>query len=733
MRTIVSLVIASVLFFVVGGAQHDAFAAGALYLATAGGGGGAPSNQELPLERTDFDVDVAGAVVGATVTQRFTNTYKQPIEVVYAFPLPQRAAVDAMEMKIGQRVVTASIARRDEARTAYVQAVREGRRAALLEQERPNIFTFSVGNIDPGATIDVKLHYFEVAQYDHGVYEIALPTTIGPRFIPGDKIGGNSGNAQSGLGMKADTDRVPDASRISPGYQVNTGAKLGVHVRIDAGTGSADIDSVTSPLYPIDVAKPSTKVADVRLKNQAEIPNKDFVLQWRLAAGESFKPAIFTHRPKADEPGYLTLAIEPKHNVKDLEVAPRELFFVLDTSGSMHGAPLTAAINAVHRAIDGMNPNDTFQIIDFADRASTFAPTPLKNTPENRTRGHNYIAHLRSSGGTNQLVGIKAALTSPGEESRIRYVVFMTDGYIGNDAQVIALTRKEIGRARIFSFGVGRNVNRYLLDEVAIAGRGYAEYMDPNSTNPEVQQKELVDRFYRRISMPYLTEIEVDWGKLAVSDMRPFALPDLSALQPLVLHARYSGTGATEGDVAIRGRVGGKPFTQKIHVKLPAVEARNGAISRLWARETIAELERKPKGVPVDAVAITSIALQHSLLSKYTSFIATDSSGPKGNQAPLLVTQPNESPDGIDTGAAGGIVQGSNPATTRPEMNSPPAPSPRDHADVLTESSPHHGGCAGCTTTSSSSSSSTTVASLAALAGLALLVARRRRNPRNLS
>lgn len=676
-------------------------AGGALYLAA----GGKAGSTELPLERTDVDVEVAGSVASGTVTQRFKNPHAEPIEVVYAFPLPQRAAVDAMEMKIGARTVTASIARREEARTAYANAVREGRRAALLEQERPNIFTFSVGNIDPGATIDVRLHYFEVAAYDHGTYELVVPTTIGPRFIPGDPLGG----PQSGSGTKKDTDAVPDASRITPGYGRGTGAKLGVHVRIDGGS---DLESVVTPSYATDIDRPSPRIADVRLKTDSEIPNRDFVLRWRLAA-ETFKPALFAHRARSDASGYLTLMLEPKHDVAQPEIAPRELVFLVDTSGSMQGPPLGAAIKAIHRAIDGLGPSDTFQIIDFADRASTFAPAPLKNTPDNRAKAHQYVDHLRASGGTNQLAGIHAALSMPGEESRIRYVMFMTDGFIGNDAEVIALARKEIGRARIFSFGVGSSVNRYLLDEVAVAGRGYAEYMDPRSDGP-TQTNELVERFYRRIGMPYLTEIEIDWGGLAVTDMRPGALPDLSALQPLVVHARYARGGAA--DVTIRGKVGGKPHAQKVHVVLPDLETRNVAISRLWARETISDLERKPRGVPVDAEAITRVALAHDLLSKYTAFIATDSSGPRGaSGSPILVKQPNEAPQDVDLASAGGVV-------THAAGDSPAPRADSERYTLAVE--PGRGGCAGCT---SAPSSRTRPALFATLALLGLVAFRRRR------
>lgn len=647
----------------------------------------APSDAELPLERTDVELDVAGSIVGATVTQRFKNTYAKPIEVVYLFPLAQNAAVDAMEMKIGTRTITGSVARREEARTAYAAAVRDGRRAALLEQERPNMFTFSVGNIDAGATIDVKLHYFEVAGFDHGTYEVVVPTTIGPRFTP------------SG---------VKDAARITTAY-VKGGARIGIHAKIDGGT---PIESIETPAWETTIGRTGANTAEVKLKNADDAGNRDFILRWRLKA-ESFEPAVFAYKSNEDPSGYLTLMLEPKHAIVPSEIAPRELIFLLDTSGSMRGAPLAAATAAVNKAIDKLGPNDTFQIIDFADKASTFADRPLDNTPLNRKRGHDYIHSLRSSGGTNQLVGIHAALATPGDARRTRYVVFMTDGFIGNDAEVIALTRKEIGKARIFSFGVGSNVNRYLLDEVAIAARGYAEYLRPSE-----KADEMIDRFYNRIGMPYLTDVDVDWGGLAVTDPRPAALPDLSALQPLVLHARYMHPG--EGDITIKGRIAGKPVTQKVHLTLPANAPEHGALEKLWARATIAELERVPRGKPVPERAVADVAVTHGLMSKYTAFVATDSTGPKdADGKPQLVQQPGEVPADVDIAQAGGTMYNSGAALAAPSP-------PREEASYsvkLAEAPSRAGGCAGCTTAPSPVSTP----AIAALGALGLLIVVRRR------
>jgi Ca-activated chloride channel family protein len=613
----------------------------------------------FPLKRTNVAAQVTGSVVSATVTQTFTNPSKERIEAVYVFALPEHAAVDDMEMDIGTRVIKADLRKRDAARAAYQQAVAEGRQAALLEQERPNLFTFSVGNIDPGADIDVRLHYFEEATYDHGTYELVFPTTVGPRFNPAS---------------------VTDAARISPPYATRSGATLGIAVRLDAGV---EIERAWSAWHEVDVARPSETRADVKLKSQNEVPNRDFVLRWRLVA-QSCRTAFFAYK------GYLSMFLEPRHDVPDAEIAPRELFFLLDTSGSMFGSPLETVVSAVKKAIVTLRPSDTFQIIDFADTASSFAHHPLLATPQARARGMAYLDHLRASGGTNQLAGIHAALTAEGDPNRVRFVVFMTDGYIGNEREVIDLTRKEIGRARIFSFGVGSAVNRYLLDEVAIAGRGKAEYLGPHE-DPTT----LVDRFYQRIGKPYLTDVSIDWGTMAVSEVEPSSVPDVSAFEPLVVRARY--TGSPTGTIVVRGNIAGRPYEQSFNVALDDADPERSPIERLWARARISGLERAEHWRGSQADAITTLALTHRLVTAYTSFVAVDSLV-TGEAATKTIAQPSEAPLGVDIGMSGGTYASAT--------------------DMVEEASlaPRGGGCAGCTTALHQPSN-------AALMALALLLA----------
>jgi Ca-activated chloride channel family protein len=423
----------------------------------------------FPLERTEVRAEVTGKVTAVSVTQRYRNPFAERIEAVYVFPLPTDAAVDEMEMRAGARVVRAQVRRRGEARELYDRARDQGHQAALLEQERPNVFTFSVANIEPGGEIEVRLRYFALARYDHGTYEMVFPMVVGPRYVPGAPLAG----PQSGGGTQGDTDRVPDASRISPAYVppgTRSGHAIALSVRLDAG---AEIQSLEAPAHDVVIDRPTPTAAQVALRDKDEIPNRDFVLRWRLAAPE-LRTAVFAHRPDPRQEGYVAVLLEPRHDVPVEEIAPREIVFLLDTSGSMAGEPLATSLRAVRRVLDTLGPQDTFQVIDFADTTSNLAPRPLANTPENLRRARAYLDSLRASGGTNQLAGIHAALSAPGDASRVRYVVFMTDGYIGNETEVVGLVQREIGNARIFSFGVGSSVNRFLLEEVALAGRGAA-------------------------------------------------------------------------------------------------------------------------------------------------------------------------------------------------------------------------------------------------------------------
>ncbi|MBO6937361.1 MAG: VWA domain-containing protein [Deltaproteobacteria bacterium] len=591
---------------------------------------------QCPLEHTDVSMDVSGSTVHTRVTQRFSNPFDEPIEAVYVFPLPENAAVDAMQMRIGDRVVQSQIMRREAARETYEAARNQGQTASLLEQERPNIFTTSVANIRPGHPIEVTMEYVATVPYESGTYELAFPMTVGPRFIPGEPTGAR------GTGYAADTDRVPDASRITPPVAPTgrSGHDISVRVNLDAGIAMA---MPSSPSHDLSTRRLDDSRVRVDLASHDSIPNKDFVLRWEVAP-ERVSSGVLAHRPDASEPGYLSLVLHPNPAPPTDEITPKEIVFVLDTSGSMSGQPMELSKRLMRNLISDLHPRDTFGVLRYDSSTSALSPTPLENTPANRQRALQYVENLSGSGGTDALAGVRAAFDYPRDTDRLRIVVFLSDGYIGNDREILAEVQRRIGDARLFGFGVGSSVNRYLLEEMGRVGRGTTAIVTLDQ-DPVAQ----VDDFYHRLQSPYLTDIRVDWGNLRVRSTFPDPIPDLFAGQPLTLHGRYRRAGT--GTITVRGRLAGRPFRQTLEVTLPDEEQDHAAIASLWARARVAELERQMHDGPNERLEeeLTQVALDHSLVTRKTSFVAVERrvvTDPEGGP-PRLVAVPAELPDGV--------------------------------------------------------------------------------------
>lgn len=591
-----------------------------------------------PLEHTDVDIEVSGFVVRARVEHRFSNPFEEPIEAVYTFPLPERAAVRDMRMHVYDRIVRANIERRDEARQTYETARSEGRTTSLLEQERPNIFTASVANVRAGEPVRVILEYVEVLEPNAGQWELAFPTTVGPRFIPGD----NPAPSSSGTGWSPDTDRVRDASRITPPVAPTgrSGHDISLRVALDAGARIAEVEA---PVHDVAITRPTEQSAIITLASHDSIPNRDFILRWSVDP-ERVGATVLTHRARAGTEGYLTLMLQSRRTPPNEEIAQREVLFVLDTSGSMHGAPMDTSKELMRRLIADLRPTDTFGVLRYNDASSTLWPAPVAATEGHRREALAYVDTLDGEGGTDMLGGVRAAFAYPRDPARIRIVVFLTDGYVGGDDEVIGEVQRHIGDARLFSFGVGSSVNRYLLEEMARVGRGDGMIItDGHDRDAEVS------RFYERLRRPYLTDVSIDWGGLAVDREYPSRIPDLFVGQPVLVHARYAEAG--QGVVTVRGRLGGRPFVQTIPVALPAQSQSNSAIASVWARERIGELERDMRNgeSPARIDALTQVALEHRLVSRFTSFVAVEEREVRATDGgtPRTIVVPVEIPAGV--------------------------------------------------------------------------------------
>jgi len=609
-----------------------------------------------PLKHTDVEAEIAGFIARVTVTQVFYNPLDETIEAVYVFPLPHQAAVDDMTMVIGRRRIVGVIKRRQAAREIYEYALRRGATAALLEQERPNIFTQSVGNIKPGQEVTIVISYVDVLEYDMGVYAFHFPMVVGPRYIPGkptSKVppvpeelkgkvgtlqesqgGGEGGSADpsirnpkspirnpSGTGWAPDTDRVPDASRITPpvlkpGYR--NGHDISLSVWLDA---SVPIQDLESPNHKVKMVRDGPSRASVQISEADAIPNKDFRLEYAVV-GEKPEMAVLAHTDPAGN-GYFLLMVQPREDERLAKSPPRELSFLIDVSGSMRGDKTAKVREAMSHLLKLTKDQDTLQVITFSGSAAKVFPKPVPCTEANVAQALKVTEGLRGSGGTEMLKGIKMAINDPLDPKRVRIVIMLTDGFIGSEAEII----EEVGRRcgdhiRFWCIGIGQSPNRMLLDGVARQGGGMAKVLGLRDDALPLSQ-EIMYRIHRA----QLASVTIDWGDLKVWETYPARIPELWAGRPIVLLGRYE-PGSARDTITVRGKVEGEPAAWPLAVHLPVREVRHDVLAKVWARRKIEELMHTTfyAGSPEVEEAVTQVALEYRLMSQYTSFVAVDES-----------------------------------------------------------------------------------------------------------
>lgn len=591
----------------------------------------------FPVLKTDIAADIQGDLAIVKITQTFANHSTVPLNATYLFPLNKDAAIYAMKMEIGDEVIEAVIKRKEQAQAIFNKAKEGGKAASLLIQHRPNMFTQEIANLMPGAAIKVTLHYTQAVPKTDGAYELVVPLIVGPRYqsvgagqapdiIDAGKIDDGKSHGQQKSTSRSDfgmweLETLPDAPPVAnidiP--QTIEEDRVAIKVTIDA---DMPIQSVSSATHALSI-QGTERQKTISLEKGRVIDNRDFVLRYRLDGTKTQAGFLAT---REDGEGYFSLLIEPPALPGEADITPREMVFVLDTSGSMNGEPLEASKAFMRHALQNLKSGDAFRIINFSNRATEFRSQPVSATPDNIREGLDYVDQLQANGGTEVPSAITQAFSVDPQPGVLRIVVFLTDGYIGNGASVLQQISAQKGDARIYAFGVGSSVNRYLLSEMGHRGRGFARFIDPTE-----KFHDAAISFAAQLDAPVLTDISVDWGTLKINGTTPDIIPDLFAGGSIRLQGKFKGSG--KHVIHIQGKIKGKAASLPVEITLPDGESgkfdRGHAIPLIWARSRIADMMRGLTTPGQHALSkdelkaeVTRLGLKFSIMSRWTSFVA---------------------------------------------------------------------------------------------------------------
>jgi Ca-activated chloride channel family protein len=597
-----------------------------------------PPYRLAPLVATDVEIGVGGLVARATVRQHFHNPGEDWVEGLYVFPLPESAAVDHLRMRVGARVIEGVIHERDEARRIYEEARSEGRKASLLESERPNVFTTSIANIGPGESVVVEIEYQQVLRYDQGAFRLRFPMVVAPRYVPGAVHAVSLGPA--GWAVES-TDRVPDAGRLNaPVLPPEAGKTNPVRLAVALAPG-LPIGAIDSRYHAIRTTTDEAGRTLVTLADEVVAADRDFELVWRPDVGAAPAAALFAEEFGGE--AYLLAMIVPPDPAEAANdpAPPREVIFVLDVSGSMGGQSIRQAKAALALAIDRLGGRDRFNLVVFNHEASALFASPRRADAEARRRALDFVAGLDADGGTEMAPALILALGGAPPAGFMRQVVFLTDGAVGNESELFDIIDRGLGNARLFTVGIGSAPNSYFMVKAAETGRG--SYTHIGSVE-EVNER--MTRLFAKLERPVMVDLAAHWPAGSAPALSRATLPDLYAGEPVVFTARLT---RLEGALTITGTRAGAPWQASLNL----VEAAPAAgIAGLWANDRIDDLLHQA-GVYLDPEAVrdevVALALSHHLVTRYTSLVAVDVTPSRPDGTPLLAGKlPLNLPDGWD-------------------------------------------------------------------------------------
>ncbi|HIF47038.1 marine proteobacterial sortase target protein [Candidatus Thioglobus sp.] len=564
---------------------------------------------------TKVQMDITGTINRTKLSQTFVNPSNEWVEGVYVFPLPTNSAVDHLTMHIGKRTIEGQIKERKEAKRIYTKAKQAGKKASLIEQQRPNIFTTNVANIAPGESITISIEYQQIVSIDNDKFSIRFPMTIGKRYIPGTAIA----TPAASVGISPNTHRVKDASKITPPISQNVDRPISIAINLKAGFNTASVNASYHDISVVDIDTLTKHITldNTKGDNQAD---RDFELVWQ--ANNSLTPelALFTQQ-QGDDHYLMLMATPPADKAFKQFNTPRELIFIIDSSGSMMGASMIQASKALVQAINRLKPTDRFNIIDFDSGFDPLFDSAMPAISMNKKHGIRFANNLDASGGTEPLEAIKFALNSRDShtDDYLRQIVFLTDGQVGNEDEIFRSVRQNIDDDRMFTIGIGSAPNSHLMTKLAKYGKGAYTFIGDIA---EVKDK--MTELFDKLESPAMTDININFPMNINAEQALGSISDLYKGE--VITAVYK-LNAIPNKLSISGNTANGVFTKDIHI---TASNNTTGIDVLWARRKIDQLMNQYRAqyrrVDRDRVQadITNIALDHHLVSKFTSLVAVD-------------------------------------------------------------------------------------------------------------
>ena len=589
----------------------------------------ASARGDLPLRAVTVRATVVGHTADVEVEQTFENTFDEVLEVSYVFPLPDLAAVTRCELRVGERVVTAKLEERGAARELYADAIEAGKRAALAEQERPGVFTVTLGNLAPNERATVRFEMAYLLPREDGRHVLRFPLVVGERYVPGGALAGDD----VGNGVARDTTEVPDASRVSPPRLASGAARPALSIEVTLLHGGLGIHDVESSLHLVRESREAARTV-VRLAPDQRL-DRDFVLRFRI--GDDAIRSQLAACPDGDEGTFQLTLVPPLARIR---TRPHDLVLLLDRSGSMEGWKIVAARRALARMIDVLDDSDRFAVYAFESTTVACADLPIDQlhpaTAANRARVIEMLGGMTAAGGTEMLQPLELAtsLLAAGEkDERDRWIVLVTDGQVANEDALVTLVER--GNAKVLALGIDDAVNSSLLRRLASATGGRVELVQQ-----EAELEDALDRLHLLIAVPVIERVTLDADAIVPGSLVPAGPLNVFPGVPLVVRGRYR---VPLDAVRVRGRIGREPFEQTVRAERADVPA----LRACWAREHVLALEDRfaasrgtERGTLCNDIIATS--LRFGVLSRFTAFVAIDEHGATHAVAARHVQQPVE-------------------------------------------------------------------------------------------